>query len=97
MSTLRHRIRRAISTALLVLAAAAPGAALAQSRPLISMDEARRVALAHVPGSTVESIELDVEQGREVYEVELRAENGVEHDVIIDAHDGRVIRSAIDD
>ena len=72
--------------------------ALAQApAPRITMEQAERIALDHVPGSTVESIERDSEGGTVVYEVELRAADGVEHEIVIDANDGRVIRAEVDD
>jgi len=41
--------------------------------------------------------ERDSEGGAVVYEVELRAADGVEHELVIDANTGRVIRAEIDD
>jgi uncharacterized membrane protein YkoI len=65
--------------------------------PRISMEQARRIALEHVPSSTVESIEHDWERGVEVFEVELRTDGGVEHELVIDANDGHVISANTDD
>lgn len=45
----------------------------------------------------MESVERERDRGIAVYEVELRDDRGVEHEVIIDARDGRVIRTRVDD
>ena len=71
--------------------------AAAQAAPRLAMEDARRIALEHVPGAQVESIELDHERGRAVYEVELRDAQGREHELDIDANDGTVIRTEVED
>lgn len=62
----------------------------------ISEDQARRIALQHVPNGTIEEIELDREDGRDVYEVEVRDPDGNEHDLEIDASTGAVLRAEVD-
>lgn len=75
-------------------------AAVAHAQPpkqtTITLAKAADIALARVPGGTITEIELDREQGREVYEVEVRATDGREHDLVIDASDGSVISETID-
>lgn len=71
--------------------------AAAQAAPRLAMEDARRIALEHVPGAQVESIEQDDEDGRVVYEVELRDPQGREHELVIDANDGTVLRTEVDD
>lgn len=60
------------------------------------MEEAGRIALERVPGGTIESIERDRHLGKLVYEVDVRAPDGREHDLTIDASDGRVLSEEID-
>lgn len=62
----------------------------------IDFCRAEQIARQAVAGAQVRSIELDHERGITVYEVELRSADGVKHEVIIDARDGRVIRTRID-
>lgn len=69
----------------------------AQDAPRLTMEDARRIALEHVPGGRIESIELDYERGRAIYEVEVRDQQGREHELDIDANDGSVIRTEVDD
>ncbi|AKF07483.1 hypothetical protein DB32_004632 [Sandaracinus amylolyticus] len=87
----------AVVLSMMVAFALGGGAAAAQSSPRLAMEGARRIAVEHVPGAQVESIEQDEEAGRVVYEVELRDAQGREHELVIDANDGRVIRSEVDD
>lgn len=62
----------------------------------ITIEQAARIALSYVPG-VVESIERDYERGVIVWEVEVRDTHGIEHEVIVDANTGRVIRIEVDD
>mgnify|MGYP000454026272 CR=1 FL=1 len=71
---------------------AAESAAL-QELATISAADAEAAALADSPGATVIETELDKENGQVVYEVEL--DNGTE--VIVDAADGTVLGTEIDD
>ncbi len=71
---------------------AAESAAL-QELATISAADAEAAALADYPGATVVETELDKENGQVVYEVEL--DNGTE--VIVDAADGTVLGTEIDD
>lgn len=70
------------------LALGSAGVALAQG---ISLDDARRIALEHVPGTVIE-IERDDDDGVPEWEVEVRGEDGFEYEVTIDARNGRVIK-----
>jgi uncharacterized membrane protein YkoI len=63
----------------------------------ITMEQAEAIALKRIPGGVIESIERDRELGKLVYEVEVRAPDGRDHDLVIDAADGRVLSEEIDD
>lgn len=71
---------------------AAESAAL-QGLATISAADAEAAALADHPSATALEVELDRENGQVVYEVEL--DNGLE--VIVDAADGTVLGTEIDD
>ena len=62
----------------------------------ISIEKAERIAVAHVPGGVVEQIERDHHRGRPVFEVDVRAPDGREHELDIDATDGKIIAEEID-
>lgn len=98
MSHSLRTLTRTLLAALMVFAMSfATTTALGQQARGITLQDAERIALQHFPGATVESVERDVKQGVAVYEVELRDDRGVEHEMIIDASDGRVIRTQEDD
>lgn len=84
------------SLALVVALTLSAAPALAQAAR-ITFEDARRIALETVPGGHVESMELEENRQPPVYEVEVRDAQGVEHELEIDASDGRVIRSETDD
>ena len=59
----------------------------------ITQDAAREIALANVPGAAAEHVvklELDRDDGRAVYEVEI-VYGGMEYELEIDAADGAVL------
>jgi uncharacterized membrane protein YkoI len=62
----------------------------------ITEDESKDIALKEVPG-TVNAVDLDDENGTTVYEVEVLAKDGTQHDVIIDATTGKVLDVEIDE
>lgn len=96
--TLQNITHAALAGILALALGAGAATAWAQApAPRITMEQAVRIALDHVPDSTVESVERDVEGAVIVWEVEVRDTHGVEHEVIIDASSGRVIRVEIDD
>ena len=66
----------------------------AQAR-LISQAQARKAALARI-GGRVTDIDLDRDDGRPHYDVEI-VKNGQEYKVVVDARTGRVISSRRDD
>ncbi len=93
-----RNLTRTLLAAFMVFAMSLTAApSLAQPARGITMQDAERIALQHFPGATVESVERDVKQGVAVYEVELRDDRGVEHEMVIDANDGRVIRTQVED
>jgi uncharacterized membrane protein YkoI len=72
-------------------------AAPAKPKTSISLAQAERIALERVPGGTIEEAERDRHAGREVYEIDVRDSQGRDHELVIDATDGRVISDVIDD
>lgn len=94
-----NEIRILIHGAVLATALACSGSAAAAApkpKTTITMEKAESIALERVPGGTIESIERDRELGVLVYEVEVHAPDGREHDITIDAADGRVLSDEID-
>ncbi|WP_062982291.1 PepSY domain-containing protein [Nocardia anaemiae] len=57
--------------------------------PQISRQQAIDEAVRAVPGSTVDSAEIDADRG--VWEVELSTPDGVEHEVSVDVKTGKVV------
>jgi uncharacterized membrane protein YkoI len=75
-----------------------PAALAAPAIPTkISIEKAEHIALRHVPGGVVEQIERDQHRGKPVYEVDVRAQDGREHELVIDANDGKIVSEEIDD
>lgn len=64
--------------------------------PLISQDEAIRIAQERVGGGDVTEVETELEHGRPEWKIELHV-NGVEHDVRVDAQTGDITRVDSDD
>jgi uncharacterized membrane protein YkoI len=98
-----------IGTAGLVLLGGAVGAgafadnvevesqAIKEDREIISMKEAEEIAVRKA-GGTIESIELEKDDGRLIYEIELRSENGDDDiDIDVDALTGEVLKVDRDD
>jgi len=63
----------------------------------ITFEQAERIALARVPGGTIVEIERERHGGHVVFDVEVRAKDGREHDLVIDGRDGRVLSDEVDD
>ena len=57
----------------------------------ISIEDAISIALSQIPGE-VTKVELDTENGRLVYEVDIITRQGIEYDMEIDAQTGRITR-----
>lgn len=70
-------------------AAAAPGP--------ITAERAEAIALGRVPGGTVRECERDRDDGRDVFEVEVRDPSGRDHDIVIEASSGRIVSETLDD
>jgi len=96
---------------LLAATALTAGAGIAQAKDL-GPDEALKLlnagtiqtfeklnetALALHPGAQIDETELEEEYGRYVYQVEIRAADGVEWDVELDATNGAVLKNHQDD
>ncbi|MCD9195124.1 PepSY domain-containing protein [Streptomyces albireticuli] len=62
----------------------------------VDVKRAADAALKSVPG-TVVSAELDDDRGRTAWEVEIVDGEGTEHDVTVDAADGKVTAATVDD
>jgi uncharacterized membrane protein YkoI len=71
--------------------AAKPATALA-SQAKVSLDAARRTALAKVPGGKIKSSELEREKGRLIYsfDIQIAGKSGIE-EVNVDASNGHVV------
>ena len=65
------------------------------SYPILSIGEAMDIALAQVPGQVVK-VELETEFQRQVYEVDIIAQNGIKYEVLIDAHSGQFLGVQVD-
>jgi uncharacterized membrane protein YkoI len=57
----------------------------------ISVDEAKAIALKEVKG-TVESVELEKEHGRLVYDVDVNSDDGNKVEIDVDAQSGKVVK-----
>lgn len=62
-----------------------------------SFEKLNEAALAKHPGAQIGDTELDEENGRYFYEVELRDEKGVQWDLELDAKTGEVLKDHQDD
>ncbi|NGZ77584.1 PepSY domain-containing protein [Saccharibacillus alkalitolerans] len=67
----------------------------ASSKVKVTAAQAGAIAVKHVGGGKVTDSDLDREDGRYVYEIEIRTANG-EADVTVDANTGRVLESHVD-
>ena len=67
-----------------------PARLLRQTR--ITEDSARAIALARIPGATVQALELENENGHLIWswEMKIAGKSGIE-EVNVDARDGRVV------
>ena len=61
----------------------------------ISTEQAIGIALQQVPGQVVKA-ELDNDDGRLLYEIDIRNEQGIKYEVKVDAITGEVLRVKID-
>ncbi|MCS4532730.1 PepSY domain-containing protein [Neisseria montereyensis] len=63
----------------------------------ITHDAAAQSALKQFPGAQILEVEFDVEHNRNAhYDVELRAADGREYDVTVDAVSGKILSSELD-
>lgn len=88
---------RLLTAATLIAGLVCSGVSAASTPTEISYDEAAQIALAEVPGGVVEEIERKVRRGKAIFEIEVRAPDGLEHELTIDAHDGEILDEEIDD
>ena len=65
--------------------------------PALTRAEAELVALDHVGSGEVIGSERECERGRDVYEVEVRAKDGMTHEIAIAVDDGSIVDEEIDD
>lgn len=82
----------------LLLAAAACGGRQQTPSASVSIDAARRTALARVPGQVLEE-ELEDEDGRSVYEFDIQpTQSGTPvQEVVVDANTGQIVKVETDD
>lgn len=66
-----------------------------KQRAELSASDAAKAALDSQPGE-VTKVEIDDEEGYVVYEVEIIANNGIEHDLKVDAGNGDILASDTD-
>lgn len=97
-------------TTLFAIAALTATAGIAQARDLgpdealklrdagtiLSFDKLNALALAKHPGATIEETDLEQENGRFVYELDLRNAQGVQWDLQLDATNGEVLKDQQD-
>jgi uncharacterized membrane protein YkoI len=86
----RSNVAVVLALTALLSASTLPSAAFGRDR--ISMRQARRAALAQVPGGTVRSGELEREDGRLIYSFDIHApgHSGIQ-EVHVDAYRGNVL------
>lgn len=68
--------------------------------PSVPREQAEKTALEKVPGgklTSTESTELETENGKQVWEVEVTAPDGVEHEISVDAAKGVVVSEEVED
>ena len=58
--------------------------------PVLDMQEATRIVLTEFPNARIQEIELDTEDGRLVYEVELVTAEGQKKELHVNATTGRI-------
>ncbi|MET1411774.1 PepSY domain-containing protein [Roseibium sp. HPY-6] len=86
----------AVAGVLMVMGASGAIAAKATAEaPALDETRAIEIALAEVPG-TVQETELEREDGKQVYEIEILTADGLEMEVEIDAETGAVLEVEAD-
>ena len=63
----------------------------------IGEDRARAIALEAYPGAEIEEVELEVEDGFLIFEVEFLATDGNEYEMVIDAGNGTMLLTENED
>ena len=63
------------------------------SLPKVTMEEALKTALKHVPGRVVEA-ELEEEDEATFYEIEIIDSDGMVREILVDANSGQIIKAA---
>lgn len=61
----------------------------------ITIEEAMHIALQQVPGQIVK-VELEMEHGSRIYEVDIINQQGVKYEVKVDVNTGRIINVELD-
>ncbi|KOV08796.1 PepSY domain-containing protein [Streptomyces sp. XY533] len=69
---------------------------LVEGKTILSLDELKAKALAKHPGATTADSELENENGRYIFKVELRDQQDVEWDLALDAKTGEVLKDQRD-
>lgn len=65
---------------------------LREAGTLLSVEKLNAAALAKHPGATIEETDLEQENGRYIYELDLRDAQGVQWDLELDATNGQVLK-----
>ena len=79
----------------LVFIGSAGFAASSPKKGEISMDAAKKVAMAKVTGS-ITSSEYEFEQGQNVYSFDIAGNDGKTHEILVSAHSGKIVSSTIE-
>ena len=70
---------------------------LRQAGEILALEKLLDIALSLHPGARLLEAELEQDDGRYVYEVELITRSGAVRDIEIDARDGRILKDEDDD
>lgn len=70
---------------------------LRDSGAILSFEKLNEAALGAHPGATIHDTELERDDGRYVYEVDLRDAQGLEWDLKLDAATGEILKNRRDD
>ncbi|MCJ8007390.1 PepSY domain-containing protein [Lederbergia wuyishanensis] len=61
----------------------------------ITKEQSKEIALKEISGA-VTDVELEKEHGTLAYDIEIKDANGIEHDVVVDANSGKVLKTETD-
>jgi uncharacterized membrane protein YkoI len=67
------------------------------SSPAITLADAERIALDRVGSGVIIDSERECERGHDVYEVDIRADDGRVHEIAVSVADGSIVSEELDD